>query len=111
MAEAVTTPRPADSPGTRRDPGGEDGGSVPAPGAAAKRSHSPVNWPVFLGTSGIIVAFVLFAGIWPDTAETVIFGSMDWVATNFGWYYVLTATLVAVFVLLVAFSKVGGTQV
>ena len=110
MAEAVSTPRPADSPGTRRDPGGEDGGSVPAPGAAAKRSHSPVNWPVFLGTSGIIVAFVLFAGIWPDTAETVIFGSMDWVATNFGWYYVLTATLVVVFVLLVAFSKVGGTK-
>src|SRR5699024_12152408 len=86
MAEAVSTPRPADSPGTRRDPGGEDGGSVPASGAA-KRSHSPVNWPVFLGTSVIIVAFVLFAGIWPDTAETVIFGSMDWVATNFGWYY------------------------
>lgn len=110
MAEAVSTPRPADSPGTRRDPGGEDGGSVPAPGAAAKRSHSPVNWPVFLGTSVIIVAFVLFAGIWPDTAETVIFGSMDWVATNFGWYYVLTATLVVVFVLLVAFSKVGGTK-
>ena len=110
MAEAVSTPRPADSPGTRRDPGGEDGGTVPAPGAAAKRSHSPVNWPVFLGTSGIIVAFVLFAGIWPDTAETVIFGSMDWVATNFGWYYVLTATLVVVFVLLVAFSKVGGTK-
>ena len=110
MAEAVSTPRPADSPGTRRDPGGEDGGTVPAPGAAAKRSHSPVNWPVFLGTSVIIVAFVLFAGIWPDTAETVIFGSMDWVATNFGWYYVLTATLVVVFVLLVAFSKVGGTK-
>ncbi|ACU86051.1 choline/carnitine/betaine transport [Brachybacterium faecium DSM 4810] len=109
MAEAVSTPRPADSPGTRRDPGGEDGGSVPASGAA-KRSHSPVNWPVFLGTSVIIVAFVLFAGIWPDTAETVIFGSMDWVATNFGWYYVLTATLVVVFVLLVAFSKVGGTK-
>ena len=109
MAEAVSTPRPADSPGTRRDPGGKDGGSVPASGAA-KRSHSPVNWPVFLGTSVIIVAFVLFAGIWPDTAETVIFGSMDWVATNFGWYYVLTATLVVVFVLLVAFSKVGGTK-
>ena len=110
MAEAVSTPRPADSPGTRRDPGGEDGGTVPAPGAAAKRSHSPVNWPVFLGTSGIIVAFVLFAGIWPDTAETVIFGSMDWVATNFGWYYVLTAAIVVVFVLLVALSRVGRTR-
>ncbi|QNN83585.1 choline BCCT transporter BetT [Brachybacterium sp. Z12] len=70
----------------------------------------PVNWPVFAGTSAIIVAFVLFAGIWPDTAETVIFGSMAWVAKNFGWYYVLTATIVVVFVLIVAFSKVGGTK-
>jgi len=69
-----------------------------------------VNWPVFLGTAVIIVGFVLFAGIWPDTAETVIFGSMAWVATNFGWYYVLTATIVVVFVLIVAFSKVGGTR-
>src|SRR5699024_4777357 len=44
------------------------------------------------------------------TAENVIFGSMAWVATNFGWYYVLTATIVVVFVLIVAFSRVGGTK-
>ena len=103
------TPRPADSPDSRRDPGGGRGEPAPA-SAAAKRSHSPVDWPVFAGTSAIIVAFVLFAGIWPDTAETVIFGSMAWVAKNFGWYYVLTATIVVVFVLIVAFSKVGGTK-
>lgn len=32
---------------------------------------------------------------------------MDWIATNFGWYYVLTATIVVVFVLIVAFSRLG----
>ena len=108
MAEAAI-PRPTDPSDGGRDPGAT-GGAAPGGGAIAARTHSAVNWPVFIGTSVIIVAFVLFAAIWPGTAETVIFGSMDWVATNFGWYYVLTATIVVVFVLIVAFSKVGGTK-
>ena len=108
MAEAAI-PRPTDPSDGGRDPGAT-GGAAPGGGATAARTHSAVNWPVFIGTSVIIVAFVLFAAIWPGTAETVIFGSMDWVATNFGWYYVLTATIVVVFVLIVAFSKVGGTK-
>src|SRR5699024_11985521 len=42
--------------------------------------------------------------------ESVIFGSMDWVADNLGWYYVLTITIVVVFVLVVALSKVGRVK-
>ena len=108
MAEAAKSPRPAESPGTGNDPGGSGAGSPTGTGAAG--THSAVNWPVFIGTATIIVAFVLFAAIWPSTAETVIFGSMAWIATNFGWYYVLTAGIVVVFVLIVAFSRVGGTR-
>src|SRR5699024_11367107 len=78
MAEATSSPRPADAPGTGRSPGGAEGG----PASRAERSplRSPVNWPVFIGTAVLIVGFVLFAGIWPGTAEDVIFGSMAWVA-------------------------------
>ena len=72
--------------------------------------RSPVNWPVFIGTAVIIGAFVLWAALLPAQAETVIFGAMGWIATNFGWYYVLTATIVVVFVLIVAFSRVGRTK-
>jgi choline/glycine/proline betaine transport protein len=108
MAEDISSPRPADSPGSGRSPGGGNGD--PNSSSSATPPRSPVNWPVFIGTAVIIVGFVLFAGIWPGTAETAIFGSMAWVATNFGWYYVLTATLVVIFVLIVAFSKVGGTK-
>ena len=97
MTEASPPVHPAE-----RAPGAE-----PAP---EEGRHAKVNWPVFIGTAVIIVAFVLFAAIWPDAAETVIFGSMAWVATNFGWYYVLTATIVVIFVLLVAFSRVGRTR-
>jgi choline/glycine/proline betaine transport protein len=59
----------------------------------------------------IIVAFVLWAWLLPAQAETVIFGAMDWVGTYFGWYYVLTAGLVVVFVVIVAFSRVGLTKI
>jgi choline/glycine/proline betaine transport protein len=102
MTEAARTSPPASSPDAGSGVGRDRGGPDP--------KHSPVNWPVFIGTAVIIVGFVLFAAIWPGTADTVIFGSMAWVAANFGWYYVLTATLVVVFVLLVAFSRVGQTK-
>ena len=86
----------------------------PAPSAqkegGARPAHSRVNLPVFAGTSVIIVAFVLFAAIWPGAAETAIFGSMGWIATNFGWYYVLTAAIVVAFVIFVALSRVGRTR-
>ncbi|WFP15758.1 choline BCCT transporter BetT [Citricoccus muralis] len=95
MAEAVENQSRSASTPDRPDPG---------------RTTSPVNWPVFLGTFVIIVAFVVWAALLPEQAETVIFGAMGWVATNFGWYYVLTATIVVVFVLIVAFSRVGRTK-
>src|SRR5690625_5808701 len=36
---------------------------------------------------------------------------MDWVAANLGWYYVLTVTIVVVFVLVVALTRVGQVKI
>ncbi|MCQ9387172.1 choline BCCT transporter BetT [Brevibacterium sp. 50QC2O2] len=79
-------------------------------GAKPSSGTSAVNWPVFIGAAVIMVAFALWAMLLPEQAETVIFGAMDWVATNFGWYYVLTASIVVVFVIVVACSRVGRTR-
>ncbi|HIY25321.1 MAG TPA: choline BCCT transporter BetT [Candidatus Brachybacterium merdigallinarum] len=106
MAQAAQSPPHGNAPPSGSDPGG----TAPGAAKASPAKNSPVNWPVFLGTAVIISAFVLFAAIWPGAAETVIFGSMGWVAEHFGWYYVLTATIVVVFVLVVAFSKVGQVK-
>ncbi len=43
-------------------------------------------------------------------ARTAMMVAVDWIATNLGWYYVLTMTLVIGFVLWVAFSKEGEVR-
>ena len=67
-----------------------------------------LGWVALLGLTiaGIFAALLLGRGDGgetpaPATAETAIFGTMGWIATNFGWYYVLTVTVVVVFVPLV----------
>ncbi len=76
-----------------------------------KHVDSEVNWPVFGTAAGIIVAFVLWAWLAPDSADTVINNVKDWISTNLGWFYVLTAGVVVVFVLVVAFRRTGNTKI
>ena len=71
------------------------------------KGYSRVNKRVFIASGILIIAFVLWSAIFPGQAETVIFGSMDWIGRTFGWYYVLTAALIVIFVLTVALSKFG----
>lgn len=90
------------------------GGGEPKPATASppgKKTYPKVNWPVFITTAVIIVGFTIWAWLFPSQAETVIFGSMDWIGTNLGWYYVLTVTIVVVFVLVVALTKVGNVKI
>src|SRR5699024_11343107 len=51
-------------------------------GSSDEFKHSRVNKPVFFITAGLIIAFVLWAWIAPAQAETVIFGSMNWIAAR-----------------------------
>ncbi|MCJ7859618.1 choline BCCT transporter BetT [Corynebacterium kalidii] len=73
--------------------------------------RSAVNWPVFAVSAGLMTAFVIAASVAPQQTDTVINTVKDWVATNLGWYYVLTAGIVVVFVLVIAFRRVGDTKI
>ena len=55
----------------------------------------------------MILAVALWAIITPDTADSVITAAVGWVSANFGWYYILTATLMVTFVLVIALSRSG----
>ncbi len=78
---------------------------------AEYRGSRGVNWPVFGTASGVIIAFVLWAWLAPDSADTVINAAKDWISTNLGWFYILTAGVVVVFVLVIAFRRVGNTKI
>ena len=69
-----------------------------------------INWRVLLVSSVVILAFSTWAILMPEDARTAMRAAVAWIATDLGWYYVLTMTLVIAFVLWVAFSKEGEVR-
>ncbi len=69
-----------------------------------------INWRVLVFSSAVILAFSIWAIFLPAEARTTMKTMVNWIATNLGWYYVLTVTLVIGFVLWVAFSKEGDVR-
>lgn len=76
----------------------------------AEDTDPKVNWRVFLISAAIILAFSLWAMLMPDHAKSTMQTIVGWIAENLGWFYVLTVTIVIVFVLWVAFSKEGSVR-
>ncbi|WP_035771831.1 choline BCCT transporter BetT [Arthrobacter sp. Br18] len=69
-----------------------------------------VNKTVFLGSAAGILAITLWAIVSPESAAAVIGSIVGWVSVNLGWYYFLIVTLVVIFVLVVALTRVGKTK-
>lgn len=69
-----------------------------------------INWHVLIISAVIVLAFSVWAMAMPVYAEDTLHKVVTWIATNLGWYYVLTMTLVIVFVLWVALSKEGSVR-
>jgi len=69
-----------------------------------------VNWRVFIIASLVILSFSVWAMAVPETARTTMHAMVHWIATNLGWYYVLTVALVIGFVIWVAVSKEGSVR-
>lgn len=77
----------------------------------AKDSDEPeVNWPVFIISGVGILAIALWAIFAPDSAADTLSGIVAWVSQNFGWFYILTATLAVLFMLYIAISRNGGIK-
>jgi len=72
-----------------------------------KRDKPGLDMVVF-GTAGILaIAFVVWGLISPNGLGTVATGALNGVMDNFGWLYVIAATVFTVFVIVVAFSRFG----
>ncbi len=76
----------------------------------SENSVAHINWSVLIISSIVIVAFSLWAIFMPASASTTMKTVVDWIATNLGWYYVITMVMVIGFVLWVALSKEGSVR-
>lgn len=70
----------------------------------------PVHRWVFWPAAVIVVLFVAFAMIMPDTAESIFASIQATIVDNFNWYYVLIATFFVIFCLWVGFGKFGDIK-
>ena len=76
----------------------------------SKNTVAHINWSVLIISSIVIVAFSIWAIFLPVSASTTMKTMVDWIATNLGWYYVITMVMVIGFVLWVAISKEGSIR-
>ncbi len=81
-----------------------------APAELAEDRTPRVRWRVFIISAAMILTFSVWAMVVPVQAEDTMHSVVLWIATNLGWYYVLTITVVLLFVLWVALSKEGGVR-
>lgn len=82
--------------------------SVPPQQAQASATSEPeVNWPVFIVSGVGILAIALWAIFAPDNAADTLAGIVAWVSKNFGWFYIVTATVAVLFMLYIAISRTG----
>ncbi len=65
---------------------------------------------VFWPAACVILIFVVFAVVAPDTAESLFLSVQDKVVNTFSWYYVLIAAFFVAFTIYVGFSKFGDIK-
>lgn len=106
--DQVNDEKPVDIDGQR--PRKKEANSGTFNHAQQRKAVTPVNSVVFYGSAIIIISFAAWCMIYPSAAENLIGVMVGWVADTFGWYYILTSTLVLFFVIVVACGKTGRVK-
>ncbi len=66
--------------------------------------------PVFVISSITIVAFLIGALVFQEAATEVFKNIREWLTTNLDWFFMITANLILLFCLYVAFSPLGKVR-
>jgi len=74
------------------------------------RIPATMNPPVFLGSAGLTLAFVIFGVVFPETANTAFSAVQTWIVETFGWFYMLAVAIFVVFALGLAVSDHGQVR-
>jgi choline/glycine/proline betaine transport protein len=73
-------------------------------------TRSELGKAVFWPSAIVILGFVLYAIIWPDSAEQLFAHIQSGIVSGFGWYYVLIAAVFVAFTLFIGFSRFGNIK-
>ncbi len=69
-----------------------------------------INPPVFYGSAVLIAALVLFASIFPDTAQSFFGQLQDWILENVSWFYILAVAIILISTIFLAVSRYGDIK-
>ena len=85
----------------------------PAPAASAGLENEPparMNKGVFFGSAAVVVATAVWAILRPGAAADTLGVAVGWTTEWFGWFYVLLASVILVFVIFLGISRYGRTK-
>src|SRR5699024_12752201 len=66
---------------------------------------------VFYITLVLVVIAVIFGGVYPEQFESITTNIKDFVATSFGWYYMLLMSATVILSIIVAISSYGKIRI
>ncbi|MFC9554309.1 BCCT family transporter [Rhodococcus sp. NPDC056960] len=93
---------------TNTDLPDQDSGSAdPAVGGGLKRVGVRTDYVVFSVAAAAVSAIVVWGLLAPDNLDTTTGKALDWLVTDMGWLFVLSASGFVLFSLWLAFSKFG----
>ena len=69
-----------------------------------------INPPVFYGSAVLIAVLVLFASIFPDTAQSFFGQLQSWILENVSWFYILAVAIILLSTIFLAVSRYGDIK-
>ncbi|MBM9536518.1 BCCT family transporter [Desulfobulbus alkaliphilus] len=77
---------------------------------STRKPRIQINPPVFLGSAGLIILFVVFTILDPGRAGELFSGIQGWIVHTFGWFYVLAMATFLIFVVLLGVFGYGSIK-
>lgn len=75
-----------------------------------KKWLGEIDHTIFGGSAAIYLALFLFIILAPKTAETVISGALDFTLHQLGWVYLLSFSLIFIFLIILALGRFGDVK-
>ena len=85
-------------------------GLIPGIGVEQTGVKFPTNFVVLIAAVVVTTAVIVWAFVAPENLAVVGEASLAWVTTNFGWLFGGLAVAIALFMLVVGYSRTGGIR-